>query len=357
MKKIYFIISIFLIITMLAGLLTGCGAQNGVQNSDEAFVGMTCYLYADTHVSNIRKTVLHAAENGPIKVETADSKGEPTTEMNNIQAFVTKGADYIMTDKYDGNVQAVLNICKENDIGLVLYNTDHPTDEQADSYDKIYFVSSDSPDSGTIQGEMVSEYWKEHPEADRNGNGKLDYVMLQGDLGFYDTEMRTKYSVDAVVENGIEVNEVMTVCCSFSRAKAQDQMASIIAAHSEDIEVVFANNDDMALGAIEALKAAGFFADENTYIPVVGVDATMVALDALKEGTLLGTAFNDPVAIGSIAYQCVCWMQEGKTPITQEMLDDAGFTKATIDDHKRIWISYSAITADNIDEVNEILGE
>lgn len=344
-------ILIFALIFMLVSLV-GCG-QKTEDNEEKPFVGLTSYLYSDTHVANIRKAILAAAEDGPFVIESADSKADNTTEANNYQVFLTKGAQYLITDKYDGNVQPVLDLCMQNDVGLVLYNTNQPNDEQADSYEPFYFVSSAAPESGRIQGQIISEYWKTHPEADKNGNGKIDYVMLQGNLGLYDTEMRTKYSIEEIQNNGIEVNEIITVSCDFSRSIAQDQMASIISARGDEIEVVIANNDDMALGAIESLKAAGYFTSEETYLPVVGVDATAVGLDAVKDGTLLGTAFNDPFVIGNVAYQCVCWMYEGNTPITQAMLDEKGFTKAKIDDHKRIWVSYDAVTTDNVDEYIE----
>lgn len=332
------------------------GDESGWRNpsSETPLLGLTCQQYSDTHIANVRNAIMAANDaKGWFKLETTDSQNDIGTEWNNIQALITKGAEYLIAGylNYE-NYPQLIEACKEADIAFVTYNCNAPSDEEVESYDKFYFVSSAAEASGRIQGEAAAEYWKEHPEADRNGNGKMDYVMLQGTLGFYDTEMRTKYSIEAVENAGIEVNELISVACEFQRAKAQDQMASVIAAHADDIDVVFANNDDMALGAIEALKAAGFFTgDESTYIPVLGVDATAPGCQALKDGTLLATSLNNPVVMGNVCYQVIEWMREGKE-ITQEMLDEAGFDTATIDDHHRIWLDYVPITAENADEAN-----
>ena len=81
------------------------------------------------------------------------------------------------------------------------------------------------------------------------------------------------------------VEKVAEDTAMWDRVKGQEKMAAFLASSESKIEAVLANNDDMALGAIEALKAKGYFKD-NKFLPVVGVDATAPAIQALSDGTL-----------------------------------------------------------------------
>jgi methyl-galactoside transport system substrate-binding protein len=127
----------------------------------------------------------------------------------------------------------------------------------------------------------------------------------------------------------------------WDRVKGQEKMAAFMAAH-KDIEMVFANNDDMALGAIEALKAAGYFKG-GKFMPVVGVDATAPALQALKDGTLLGTVLNDAKNQGAATAKLSMVVAEGKQPTK----DNVGYE---IKDGKYIWVDYKPITKANMAE-------
>jgi methyl-galactoside transport system substrate-binding protein len=189
----------------------------------------------------------------------------------------------------------------------------------------------------------MAEYWKSHPEADKNHDGVMQYVMLTGEPGHQDAELRTKYSIQTVQEAGIKVQELARDTAMWDRVKGQDKMAAFLAAHGDKIEAVFANNDDMALGAIEALKAAGYFKN-GKYIPVVGVDATVPGVQALKEGTLLGTVLNDAKNQGKAAFMLAYIRAQGKTPTKENVGYD-------ITDGKYIWIPYVKVTLDNVDEV------
>lgn len=332
--------------TGTAATEAAAAATEGKSKAERPVAGMTCYMYSDTHIANVRNTVLKAAETGTVSVETSDSQFDVGLQMNAMDAFVTKGCKYLVINNINTNAKdQVIDVARKADLPIIFWNTDSPSDEEMDSYGPCYFVSSAAEQSGVVQGEAAAKYWKEHPEADRNGNGKMDYVMLMGQIGNYDTEMRTKYSIDTVKEAGVETNCLLEVVCEWQRAKAQDQMASVISANADDIDIVFANNDDMALGAIEALKAAGYFTDESNYIPVLGVDTTKVGLQALEDGTMLATSLNNPVTMGKCIYKILELLEAGEE-ITSENL---GYD---IDEHKRVWLDYVAITKDNLEDAD-----
>lgn len=314
--------------------------------AEEVVAGVCWYNFGDTFIANARSTLNTAAEGGAIKVVDADSLNDVATQTSNINNFYTQGVKYLVVNNINNNAIAeMIEQAKEEGVTLIFANSNSPTDEEFEIYENVYHVSSVATQSGTIMGEALVEYWNAHPEADRNGNGKLDYVMLLGIQGHYDTEVRASYSVQALTDAGIETNCIMETICEYQRATAQNQVASILQANMDDVEAVIACNDDMALGAIEALKAAGFFAGDDSYIPVVGVDATANGVEALKEGTMLCTALNNPVTLGNSVYKLIALLEEGKE------LNDAnvGIDGAYVEGH-HIYINYVGITAENTEE-------
>ncbi len=321
-------------------------AAEAAAPAEEAVAGVCWYNFGDTFIANARSTLNAAAENGPVKVVDADSLNDVATQTSNINNFYTQGVKYLVVNNINNNAIAeIIEQAKEEGATLIFANSNSPTDEEFEIYENVYHVSSVATQSGTIMGEALVEYWNEHPEADRNGNGKLDYVMLLGIQGHYDTEVRASYSLAALADAGIETNCIMETICNYQRADAQNQVASILQANMDDVEAIIACNDDMGLGAIEALKAAGFFADEASYIPVVAVDATANGVEALKEGTMLCTALNNPVTLGNSVYKLITLLEEGKE-LTQE---NVGIDGTTVEGH-HIYINYVGITAENTED-------
>lgn len=366
MKKV---ISLVLVLVMVLTMLAGCASKPAESpteapeaptdtpaetpteapsgNEGQSTAGVCWYNFGDTFIANARNTLNEvAAADGSIKLTDADSLNDVATQTSNMNNFYTQGVDYLVLNNINTNaISEIVAQAKEKDTTIIFANTNSPSDEDFASYDKVYHVSSVATQSGTIIGEALAEYWKAHPEADRNGNGKLDYVMLLGIQGHYDTTVRAEYSVQALHDAGIETELVQETICEYQRAIAQNQVQSILQARKDDVEAIIACNDDMALGAIEALKAAGFFADENSYIPVVGVDATQLGVEAVKDGTMLATALNNPVILGESIYKLMQLLDEGKE-LTQE---NVGIDGTTVVDH-HININYVAITADNLED-------
>lgn len=313
-----------------------------------AVAGVVWYNFADTFISNARQTLINiGAADGTITITDADSTNDVSTQTSNMNNFFTQGVDYLVLNNI--NTGAISEICDqiqaEGCYGIFA-NTDTPSDEDFAKNDKLYSVSSVATQSGTIMGEALAQYWQEHPEADRNGNGKLDYVMLLGIQGHYDTTVRSQYSVQALEDAGIEVNNIGgEIICDYSRATAQEKVAALLANYSDEIDAVIACNDDMALGAIEALKAGGFFSGDDTYLPVCGVDATVNGCQAIKDGTMLVTALNNPVMLAKSIYKVMYLTNSGQEVTTESM----GLEGVSVEGH-RVWLDYSPVTKDNVDQ-------
>ena len=210
------------------------------------------------------------------------------------------------------------------------------------SYDKVWYVGAKAEQSGTLSGEIIADYFKNNKDADKNGDGKIQYVMLQGEPGHQDATLRTEYSLKALKDAGFEPVKLAADTAMWDKVKATDLMSAMISSQGLDkIEAVLANNDDMALGAIEALKAQGYNkGDKAKYIPVVGVDATAPALAAMADGSMLGTVLNDSENQGKATVNIAVAAAQGKE-INKENI------KYDVTDGKYVWIDYVKVTKDN----------
>lgn len=301
--------------------------------------GVAIYKFDDTFMTAVRNTITSEAE-GKIAVEVVDSQNAQPTQNDQVDLFVSKSVDVLAINPVDrSSAGAILDKAKTANIPVVFFNRE-PLPEDMAKWDQVFYVGAKAEESGTMQGQLVVDYWKANPSADKNGDGKIQYVMLKGEPGHQDAELRTEYSIKAITDAGIEVEKLAEDTGMWDRVKGQEKMAAFLGAQGDAIEVVLANNDDMALGAIEALKAAGYFTGDK-FMPVVGVDATAPALEALKDKTLLGTVLNDAKNQGKATLMLSYVLAQGQTPST----DNVGYD---ITDGKYVWVPYKMITLDNI---------
>lgn len=332
-KSVVSVIAVVLVV-----LLVGVMVQGATKSVN---IGCAIYKFDDTFMASVRSAILAAAGKN-VKVEMVDSQNSQPTQNDKVDLFITKHVNAMAINPVDRTAASVIvDKAKKANIPVVFFNRE-PLPEDMKKWDKVYYVGAKAEQSGTIEGQLVVDYWKAHPEADKNKDGVIQYVMLKGEPGHQDAELRTKYSIKAIEDAGLKVQKLAEDTAMWDRVKGQEKMAAFLASQGDKIEVVLTNNDDMALGAIEALKAAGYFKG-GKYIPVVGVDATAPALKALEDGTLLGTVLNDAKNQGKATFNLANVLAQGKAP-----------SKATvgydISDGKYIWIAYKKITKANMNE-------
>ena len=186
------------------------------------------------------------------------------------------------------------------------------SEEVVSSYDKCVFVGTDYEMAGHLQGELIGEYvLQNYDKIDINGDGKISYVMFKGQQGNAEAEARTKYGAEdasailtkagkpaLVFYDSKNANKYLVdQNGTWSNAAANDHMKTILSGYSEKngnmVELVIANNDEMALGAISALEEAGYNKSGGRTIPVFGVDATDAAISKIKSGAMTGTVKQD----------------------------------------------------------------
>jgi len=159
-----------------------------------------------------------------------------------------------------------------------------------------------------IQGELIAKQWAANPQWDLNGDGVIQFVLLKGEPGHPDAEARTEYVVSTLNDKGYKTEQLHLDTAMWDTAMAKDKMdAWVSGPDGDNIEVVIANNDGMAMGAVESLKANG-----KSKLPVFGVDALSEALAMVRSGQMAGTVLNDAPNQAAATYQLTRNLALGK---------------------------------------------
>lgn len=306
--------------------------------AEKPLIGVTIYKYDDNFMSFVRRAVeKNAADKAEIIMN--DSQNNQATQNEQVDMMISKGVKALAINLVDPQAAAtIVTKAKAANIPVVFFNKE-PDASVLASYDKCWYVGTTSSESGVMQGKVIVDAWKADTKLDKNGDGKMQYVLLKGEPGHPDAEARTKYAVDEVKNAGIEVEELELQTGMWDTVKGKELMDAWIAKHGEKIEMVICNNDAMALGAIQSLKANGYFTGDKK-MPVVGVDAIPDALEQIKSGLLLGTVLNDAANQGGATAELAINAANGKDPLEG--------TKWTLDDKKAVRVPYVQITLDNL---------
>ena len=320
------------ILTLIFTLALTFSAQ-----ANEIKIGSCIYRFNDAFMLRFRNAMSAESEKCGAKITMADGQDDQTTQNEQIDEFIANGVNVLIVNPVDRMAsQPIIDKAKAANIPVVFINRE-PTQEMLASYEKAYYVGAKAEESGTQSGELIAAYFKEHPEADKNHDGKLQFVLLKGQNGHQDMILRSKYSVEAIKNAGIEPVEIASAIANWDKLQAMNIMnAFAMSIGPENIEAVIANNDEMALGAVEALKNNDYNkGDKDLYIPVVGVDANASALDAMDKGEMLGTVLNDADNQGAAAVKLAVALASGS---------DVNSIGYEITDGKYIWIPYQKVT-------------
>ena len=317
MKKL---LATILAIAFVFGL-TACGGNSGGE------ISVFYYNFGDTYISSVRSAMDKIFEDAGLKYNNYDGNGNQTTQTEQVTTALAKGSRMLIVNVVDTGsndaAQNIVNLAKEKDVPVIFFN--RSVDESVvSSYDKCVFVGTDYEMAGHMQGEMIGKYLVEnYDKVDLNGDGKISYVMFKGQEGNAEAIARTQYGVE-------DANKVLTEAGkpelvfydaqnsnkylvdqtgNWSSSAATDYMNTILSQYSEAnknmVELVIANNDEMALGAISALQGAGYNNGTGKTIPVFGVDATDAAQAKIKEGNMVGSIKQDAEGMAS-AITTIC---------------------------------------------------
>lgn len=342
MKKTF-----LLALTMVILTVTSACGTNGTpesSNDNEIKIGVTVYDQYDTFISEILSSlnadVLNArSENGKgIVLETYNSAQSQATQDDQVEEMIKNGCDVICVNLVDRTAPSnIIDAARSRDIPIVFFNREL-VDEDMHRWEKLYYVGADAFLSGIMQGELAVDIINKK-DADKNKDGEIQYVMLEGEAGHQDAIVRSENCVNRMLELGVKLDKVGYAIANWNRAQAATQMDKLIKNHGTEIEFVFANNDDMALGAIDAYKASGLSQEKWPYI--IGVDGTNAGRAAVKDGTMAATVYNDAKGQAEAIFQLAYRLSTGESLEGLKLQGD-----------KYIRLPYKKITPENVDSFN-----
>ncbi|HDX1190296.1 TPA: galactose/glucose ABC transporter substrate-binding protein MglB [Pasteurella multocida] len=317
-------------------LAVGLGvAASAAQAADR--IGVTIYKYDDNFMSLMRKEINKEAEQfKDIELLMNDSQNAQAVQNDQVDGLISKGVKALAINLVDpAAAPTIIGKAKPDDIPVVFFNKD-PGAKAIGSYEHAYYVGTDPKESGLIQGSLIAKHWQANPAYDLNKDGKIQYVLLKGEPGHPDAEARTKFVIEELNNKGIQTEQLFIDTGMWDAALAKDKMdAWLSSSKANQIEVIIANNDGMAMGALEATKAHG------KKLPIFGVDALPEVLQLIKKSEIAGTVLNDGVNQGKAVVQLSNNLAKGK-PATEG-------TKWQLKD-RVVRIPYVGVDADNLNE-------
>lgn len=278
-------------------------AQAEAPKAETRRIGVCIYRFDDNFMTLYRNEMLKYFESlsgkGGVQydVTVCDGKNDMALQEKQVDEFVAQGVDAIILNLVQtSSADALIGRVAKSGIPLILINREPLGTAGDQSYrgildnDKVCYIGADSRLAGRYQGEIIRDL---PGHGDLNGDGTVSYIMLKGDPENVEAQYRTEYSVKALTDAGIAVECLDERSGNWLREKGKEICAEDLAEYGKRVEVVFCNNDAMALGAADAIAAAGRAVGKDIYL--VGVDALEECRQMVRDGAMTGTVFNDHV--------------------------------------------------------------
>ena len=299
------------------------------------------YDYDDVYIGSVRNALTEDLASRRITYHEYDADHDQITQNSQIDQAIRDGASVLIVNIVNsGSAERTDVICRKAasaHVPIIFFN--RPIEEPGyegvilDYYDDVAFVGTDSAEAGHLQGQMVGEYLTHHyDEVDLNGDGRISYAMFKGEAANVEAIYRTRYSVEdanAILEEAGYPDLVyfdptsvdkfqLDLTGSWKKDSATSYMMTNLLHHNAEngdmIELVIANSDSMAEGAIEALQTFGYNlgTPDCTTIPVFGVDATAKGRELIANGMMTGTIAQDAQAMADCITEMVVNVEDGK---------------------------------------------
>ncbi|MCR4691363.1 MAG: galactose ABC transporter substrate-binding protein [Lachnospiraceae bacterium] len=290
------------IMLLMCSVLALCGCSPG--RSGEQYqqntlrIGVSVYDGYDTLLSDITDAMNEWArekerQSGCAVLLDVVSAGQSQIAQNDqVAAFIDKGYDVVcvnLVDRTDPGV--IIDKAKNADVPVVFFNRE-PVAEDLARWDKLCYVGADAEQSGSLQAQLVTAALEDKDRfkrIDRSEDRVIQYVILEGEIGHQDALIRTQVSIEEIQKAGFSVEKIGDEIANWNRNQAESKMKQLLDQYPNQIEMVIANDDDMALGALDAVN------HRDAQLPlIVGVNGTDEALEMVKQKKLEGTVYSNP---------------------------------------------------------------
>ncbi len=271
-------------------------------------VGVLLFDFNDPYISLVRQSLENIEKENPDKVRFSfyDAKDNQAIQNATISNLITNNIDLLLVNLVDtkqSTVSDIINNANLKKIPLIFFNIELPINTNI-STNKVFIIATDSKISGVMQGKILMDLWNNNKSGiDKNNDNILQYVMLQGKTNNQAAINRSIYPISTLNDNNIQTQQLALTVCNWNQECAKSAISSLFLRYDGNIEAIIANNDAMAIGAIEALQSYGYNkGDKTKTIPVVGIDAIPEAKELINKGFMTGTVTQDPKALANALY-------------------------------------------------------
>ncbi|MDR2022650.1 MAG: galactose ABC transporter substrate-binding protein [Hungatella sp.] len=307
MKKRYGILAAAVILLLaLWGVFYQSRKEGGKEEKRSIRIGVTLYRGDDSFINTLRGNIEEQAkeyekETGiKVVMEIVDAKGNQNTQNSQVDRFISLGYDAICVNIVDRSVASnIISKAMDASLPVVFFNRE-PVEEDMRRWEKLYYVGENAKESAILQGNILVDAYKTDPSSlDLNGDGKVSYVLLEGENSHQDSLIRTEWSIQTLKDGGVPLEKITGGIANWDRSQASAWMEQWLLEYPDEAEVVICNNDDMALGAADALERKG----DMRPVKIVGIDGTPQGLEGLRTGKLFGTVQCDCQEYANVIFE------------------------------------------------------
>lgn len=244
-----------------------------------------------------------------VRFTSYDSKNNIATQYEQLDSLLRSNINLLIVDLVnttEDTVKYVIDSATEKNIPVIFFNVDPSVATKFSEYYKlnIVFMAEDFKKPAMLQGKIIVDAWNANRQnIDKNGDGILQYIMVSGERNHAITKERTQYSIEAINDAGIKTEQLALQFANWDKELAKGFIKSSFLKYDGSIEAIIANNDDMAIGAVEALQTYGYNrGDKSKNILVVGFDGLQEAKDLIDKGFMAGTVTQDPTTVSEALY-------------------------------------------------------
>ena len=253
-----------IIMAAFAGtLIFSMCSKNQPKTDHQIYIGVACYDQKDTFIGELLDSFKEECssmekQGYAISMTIMDAAKSQRVQNDQIKQMINDGCNVLCVNLADRTEPSeIIDAAREKDIPIIFFNRE-PVEEDLMRWDKLYYVGGKAKQSGELQGELAANYIKDNKKVDRNNDGKIQYVILEGEMGHQDAIIRTESVVECLKANGIALEKLSYQIANWNRAQAQTRMMQLIGEYKTDIEMVIANSDSMVLGAVDAYEKLGY---------------------------------------------------------------------------------------------------
>jgi len=340
MKKITLILVVLLVVSTM--VFAGGGKQDGGSGSGKVQIALMMRNVDEQFLKDYSDNVRKLAAQYNVDLNVQDARSDQQLQLTQVQTLLNQGYKYFVIVPCISELSEQFNALIQAKGGAAAYSNIQPTVASLKVGKNFFFASSPEFVGGSYQGGLIADYFDKNP--DKAPGKAVNMILINGQMG-HPAQVNRRAGLLAELKNrGYTVNIIAEDTAEWAPDKANEKMNAWISSFRGRFNVVAAQNDGMALGAVQALIQNGMVKTDTSdgtrlTVPVLGIDATGDAIASMKRNELYATVLQDAVGQSAAAFDVVYQVATGAykpgnaaggTPAATKPIDEAPANDAAI---------------------------